>query len=123
MKAYSLLLIFAVISVIKSPLENFNLKFCEYYRPRTGNYSYSRDFCRSLAIGTSNAYQCCYLRYKENDATYHNCVPLTLADFYDIDAAKDRVKTTYSISDLKSLECTSSTYLYGSFLLLLLILF
>ena len=123
MKAYSLLLIFAVIFGIKSSLDTFSLKFCNYYLPNTTNYAYSRDFCRSLAIGTSNAYQCCYLRYKNVDATYHNCVPLTLAQFYDIDTAKENVKTAYSISDLKSLECTSSTYLYGSFLLLLLILF
>ena len=123
MKVYSLLLIFAVISVIKSPLENFNLKFCEYYTPRSGNYAYSRDFCRSLAIGTSIAYQCCYVKFKDGDVTHHHCVPLSLGQYYDIDQAEEDVKATYSISDLKSLECTSSTYLYGSFLLLLLILF
>ena len=46
-----------------------------------------------------------------------------MGQYYDIDTAENDVKTVYGISDLDSLECTSSTYLYGSFLLLLFIIF
>ena len=123
MKAYSLLLIFAVIFGIKSSLDTFSLKFCNYYLPNTTNYAYSRDFCRSLALQHENDAQCCYVKFIDGDVTHHHCVPLSLGQYYDIDQAEEDVKATYSISDLKSIECTSSTYLYGSFLLLLLILF
>ena len=122
MKVYSLLLIFAVISGIKSDLEGFSLKLCENYRPGR-NEAFSRDFCRSLAF-QGDYYQCCYLKYKTSEGTYHHCYPLTLAQFYDIDSAKDAIKNANtSITEIKSLECTSSNYLYGSFLLLLFILF
>ena len=121
---YSLLLIFAVISGIKSDLLPFTSpKFCEDYTPFNSTEAYSRGFCRSLAFKSEGYAQCCFVKYKANDGTHYNCVPLTLGQYYDIDTAENDVKTVYGISDLDSLECTSSTYLYGSFLLLLFILF
>ena len=43
-------------------------------------------------------------------------------EYYDIDTKIDNLETQNGW-DVKSLECTSSSYLYGSFLLLLFILF
>ena len=127
MKVFSIFLLIALFAIIESELTSFSVKNChDYFNcesdcQKSDHQGFSRSFCRSLAINEGDA-QCCYLKYKYNDRTYYNCAPLSLAQFYDIDEAIKSFKSTYSI-DVKSLECTSSSYLYGSFLLLLFILF
>ena len=123
MKVFSIFLLIALFAIIESELTSFGVKNChKYFNSQNADYqAYSRSFCRSLAINEGDA-QCCYLKYKYNDRTYYNCAPLSLAQFYDIDTTIKNFESTYSI-DVKSLECTSSSYLYGSFLLLLFILF
>ncbi len=124
MKVTSIFLLIALFSVIESELIGFNEKNChQYFNTRNETYqAFSRSFCRSLALNEGDA-QCCFLKYKgSDDRTYYNCAPLSLSQYYDIDSTIDSFESTYSIK-IKSLECTSSSYLYGSLLLLLFILF
>ena len=123
MKVSSIFLLITLFTIIESDLVGFNPMYCtDYFNKQTEeNQAFSRGFCKSLGIDAAT-YQCCYLKYKSGDRTYYNCAPLTLSQFYDIDSTKDSFEQSYDW-DVKSLECTSSSYLYGSFLLLLFILF
>ena len=122
MKVFSIFLLISLFALMESSLNTFSTQKCSDYERTTDleHQAFSRSFCRSLQLDESYA-QCCYLKYKIGDNTYYNCAQITLAEYYDIDVAKDRYKG-YNY-DVKSLECTSSSYLYGSFLLLLFILF
>ena len=122
MKAFSIFLLISLFALMESSLNTFSTQKCSDYERTTDleHQAFSRSFCRSLQLDESYA-QCCYLKYKVGDNTYYNCAQITLAEYYDIDVAKKRYKG-YDY-DVKSLECTSSSYLYGSFLLLLFILF
>ena len=127
MKVSTIFLLISLFAMMKSSLTGFGTKYCKDYSTiDEDQQAYSRGFCRSLAIDSGYA-QCCYLKYKVGDNTYYNCAQLTLSQYYDIDAAKDYIKNQKAQEGLdisiKSLECTSSSYLYGSFLLLLFILF
>ena len=120
MKVFSIFLLISLFALMESELKTFSTKKCtDYEGTKDENQAYSRGFCRSLQIEEGFA-QCCYLKYKLDGNTYYNCAQLTLAQYYDIDKAKDYYKGLNY--DVKSLECTSSSYLYGSFLLLLFIL-
>ena len=123
MKVSSIFLLISLFAVMESHLTGFDTKYCsDYYGQGNNQQAYSRGFCRSLSLNQNlEAAQCCYVKYKIGDNTYYNCLPLTLAQYYDIDAAIDYYEGEYKW-DIKSLECTSSSYLYGSFLLLLFIL-
>ena len=123
MKVSSIFLLIALFDLIESNLPGFGVKNCHnYFNTKDAEYqAYSRSFCRSLQLNDGDA-QCCYLKYKVDDLTYYNCIPVTISEFYDIDATIDYYEDRNSW-DIKSLECTSSSYLYGSFLLLLFILF
>ena len=121
MKVSSIFLLISLFALMESSLDGFTTKYCSDYSGTTSDkQAYSRGFCRSLALEENYA-QCCYVKYKIGDNTYYNCAQLTLAEYYDIDVAKDNLEAKGW--DVKSLECTSSSYLYGSFLLLLFILF
>ncbi len=124
MKVSTIFLLISLFAVMKSSLTGFGTKYCTDYYDKTGenDQAYSRGFCRSLAIENGNA-QCCYLKYKISETTYYNCAQLTLSQYYDIDQTIKDLETEHNGWDIKSLECTSSSYLYGSFLLLLFILF
>ena len=121
MKVSSIFLLITLFALIESSLDGFTTKKCSQYSGILDeNQAYSRGFCRSLYLDDGYA-QCCYVKYKIGENTYYNCAQLTLAEYYDIDTAKDALEAKGW--DVKSLECTSSSYLYGSFLLLLFILF
>ena len=122
MKVSSIFLLIAFFDLIQSQLPGFGVKNChDYFNTRDSEHqAYSRSFCRSLQLNEGDA-QCCYLKYKIDASTYYNCAPVTLSQFSDIDATIDDYEKNGW--DVKSLECTSSSYLYGSFLLLLFILF
>ena len=123
MKVFSIFLLISLFALMESSLNTFSTQKCSDYERTTDleHQAFSRSFCRSLQLDESYA-QCCYLKYESGNKTYYNCAPVTSSQFYDIDEAIKSFKSTYSI-DVKSLECTSSSYLYGSFLLLLFILF
>ena len=123
MKVSSLLLLIFFISEIEATLIGFDNYTCTDYRGTGINQqAYSRDFCRSLGINAGYA-QCCFVKYKISGNTFYNCIQLTIGQFYDMDTAKEYARTHLGAEEIKSLECTSSSYLYGSFLLLLFILF
>ena len=123
MKVSTIFLLISLFAVMKSSLTGFGTKYCNDYSGTEENQqAYSRGFCRSLAIEDGYA-QCCYLKYKSDENTYYNCLQVKLAEYYDIDAKIESLETANPNWDIKSLECTSSSYLYGSFLLLLFILF
>ena len=128
MKVSSIFLLISLFAVMESHLTGFDTKYCNDYIGQNQNQqAYSKGFCRSLSLNKNpEAAQCCYVKYKIGENTYYNCLPLTLAQYYDIDAAIDYYEGYEGEGgnrwDIKSLECTSSSYLYGSFLLLLFIL-
>jgi len=121
MKVSTIFLLISLFAMMKSTLTGFGTKYCkDYWGQEPEQQAYSRGFCRSLAIDSGYA-QCCYLKYKIGQTTYYNCAQLTLTEYYDIDSKIQSLES--GEWDVKSLECTSSSYLYGSFLLLLFILF
>ena len=123
MKVTTLLLFFATITVISS-LPGFTDKVCtDYFRTTDEDHqAFSKDFCRTLGL-TGDGDKCCYIKYKSSEGlNYYNCVQLTMNQFYNVKEYRDSLETTYTW-DIKSIECDSSSYLYGSLLLLLVFLF
>ena len=128
MKAATLLIFLASLAFSISQLEGFrNGKTCSEYYNQQGRdrQAYSKDFCRSLQL---SGYKCCFLKYEvqETDGkkTYYKCAELTWNQFAKIDQAKSDIKSDLGADiKIKSLECESSSYLYGSLLLLLVLLF
>ena len=128
MKAATLLIFLASLAFSISQLEGFrNGKTCSEYYNQQGidRQAYSKDFCRSLQL---SGYKCCFLKYEvqETDGkkTYYKCAELTWNQFAKIDQAKSDIKNDLGADiKIKSLECESSSYLYGSLLLLLVLLF
>ena len=121
MKATILFIFLALLTIINSQLSQFTTKKCsEYYNKQETNYqAYSKDFCRTLKLEYGS--KCCFLKYTFNERTYYNCAELNLNQFVDIDKGKNEIsKEGWNI---KSLECDSSSYLYGSLLLLLVLVF
>ena len=122
MKVLSFLVLIAIFSVMESSIPGFSeKKNCDDYFNKTleERQAYSKDFCRSLHV-KDPSHKCCYLKYKKNDSTYFNCVEVTESEFWDIDAKIDSLKNSM---DVKKLVCDSSSYLYGSLLLILFALF
>ena len=102
---------------------------CQEYAPeffyKSMNYddknAYSRDFCRSLYLNTELYYTCCFIKWKDaKDIHRYNCYPVTPTQMANIDPLVDSIKG--NVSKLYSLDCSSS-YLYGSLLLILALLF
>ena len=123
MKVLSFLVLIAIFSVMESSIPGFTpKKNCDYFFNKglvEERQAYSKDFCRSLHV-TDSSHKCCYLKYIKNDKTFFNCVEVTEAEFWDIDAKIDSLKKSM---DVKKLVCDSSSYLYGSLLLILFALF
>ena len=117
----SLLVFFIIISTIESSLTGFTDKNCGDFKGEAQDkQAFSKDFCRSLAL-QKDTNKCCYVRRKNNDATYYNCIELTIEEFYNMDAAKSKAASELG-GDIKSLVCDSSSYLYSSLFLLLIAL-
>ena len=125
MKVNTILILFTVISFINSSLNGFTLKSCnERQGTEESTQAFSKDFCRTLKVSDSSN-RCCFMKYKIDNKTYYNCIEVTQAEFQDIDQKIRDLEaglTEYNI-DIKSLECSSSSYLFGSLLLLLVFLF
>ena len=117
------ILLFFAISTVMSALIGFNKKVCtDYYNKQNeDNQAFSKDFCRTLGL-TNDGDKCCYVKYKINENYFFNCVQIDMEEFYNIKEYKNRLETLNSW-DIKSIECDSSSYLYGSLLLLLVFLF
>ena len=125
MKVITILILFTVISFINSSLSGFLPKSCNDYFNKQGvdesTQAFSKDFCRTLKVSDSSNL-CCFLKYKMETQTFYNCAEVTQAEFQDIDQKISNLETSYSFN-VKSLECSSSSYLFGSLLLLLVFLF
>ena len=125
MKVNTILILFTVISFINSSLSGFPSKSCTEYFNKQGvdesTQAFSKDFCRTLKVSDSSNL-CCFLKYKMETQTFYNCAEVTQAEFQDIDQKISNLETSYGY-DVKSLECNSSSYLFGSLLLLLVFLF
>ena len=123
MKAITVISLIALIFITYSD----DKKNCLTYAPSffgsdAGDQpAYSLDFCRSTAFKSSTYYTCCFLKWKNSsDAHKYNCYPVTHIEMMDIDPVVDRIEG--NVSKLYSLDCSSS-YLYGSLLLILALLF
>ncbi len=123
MKAATILLFISLLYAIKSTLQGFNNKWCtDYENNQNEDYqAFSKDFCDTLALEDSQN-KCCYVKYKKNNGTYYNCVELTPSQFYNIKDLKKAFETNNGC-DVKTIECESSSYLYGSILLIFILLF
>ena len=124
MKAITAFLLIALIYVCNSQAA------CSYYTPSwitdrsTGKENaYSLDFCRSTAFESKDYYTCCFLKWRDqNDTHRYNCYPVNHTEMANIDYATEYIESFSQVKDLKSLDCGSS-YLYGSLLLILALLF
>ena len=122
MKVVTLLLFIASFYVIESTLQGFTNKFCtDYENKQTEDYqAFSKAFCDTLGLENSQN-KCCYVKYKKGNGTFFNCVELTPSQFYHIKDLKKSFETNNNC-DVKTIECESSSYLYGSLLLILVLL-
>ena len=130
MKATSFLIFIAVIAVINSSLQGFTVKRCDdyYNKQDIGHQAYSLDFCKTLDKSNYDSEdKCCFLKYKRNGNTYYNCRLVRVDEFHHIKDTIKSIKASLGVDgddvDVKSLECSSSSYLFGSLLLLLVLLF
>ena len=130
MKAINTFLLIALIYAIGSA--DFN---CLNYVPKfTGSYvagrsdddnpAFSLDFCQSTYFDSEKYYSCCFLKWTDtNDTQRYNCFPVNHTEMADIDIIVDYLDGLDNIIDeVDSLDCSSS-YLYGSLLLILALLF
>ena len=93
------------------------------YNDDDKNNAYSLDFCRSLSIRTDKFYTCCFMEWRDQKDTHrYNCYPVNHTEMANIDLATKNIESFQQVKDLKSLDCSSS-YLYGSLLLILALLF
>ena len=142
MKVQAIILFLTLYAAINAQLDGFtNPKSCQsdsYYakyrlavgksRYETTNKhfsAYSLDACRSYDY-TENSEKCCYLKYTVNSNTYYTCIRLSLEQFYDIDTFISNIendKDHCQGCEVEELLCDSSSYLYSSLALILLLLF
>ena len=131
MKAINAFLLIALIYVIGSadtPISCYNYvpKFTGSYvegRSKGDNPAFSLDFCQSTAFD-SDYYSCCFLKWTDtNDTQRYNCFPVNHTEMADIDLIVDYLDGLDKVIDeVDSLDCSSS-YLYGSLLLIFALLF
>ena len=131
MKAINAFLLIALIYVIGSA--DAQIRCLDYVPKFTGSYvegrskgdnpAFSLDFCQSTAFD-SDYYSCCFLKWTDtNDTQRYNCFPVNHTEMADIDIIVDYLDGLDNIIDeVDSLDCSSS-YLYGSLLLILALLF
>ncbi len=111
-----LLLIFIHMNICTTV--GFTEKSCSEYQPGR-KQAYSYDFCRSTNWEGSYA-RCCFVKLELNEQRLYHCYGLSNEEWYDIDVAKTKLENlNYEVN---LIECSSS-YLYSSLLLLLILLF
>ena len=123
MKAITVISLIALIFITYSDDKKNCLTYApSFFSSDAGDQpAYSLDFCRSTAFESPTYYTCCFLKWKNSsDAHKYNCYPVTHIEMMNIDPVVDRIEG--NVSKLYSLDCSSS-YLYGSLLLILALLF
>ena len=117
MKAIHAFLLFIFIHMNICTTVGFTEKSCSEYLP-DGKQAYSYDFCRSTNWGSYT--RCCFVKLELNERRLYHCYGLSDAEWYDIDKVKTKLENSNYKVNL--IECSSS-YLYSSLLLLLILLF
>ena len=112
-----LLLIFIHMNICTTV--GFTEKSCSEYQPG-GKPAYSYDFCRSTNWEDKYA-RCCFVKLELNERRLYHCYGLSDNEWYDIDNAKSYLEQQLNYK-VNLIECSSS-YLYSSLLLLLILLF
>ena len=111
-----LLLIFIHMNICTTV--GFTEKSCSEYQPGK-KPAYSYDFCRSTKWEDKYS-RCCFVKLELNERRLYHCYGLSDAEWYDIDNEKKNLEQlSYKVN---LIECSSS-YLYSSLLLLLILLF
>ena len=134
MKAINAFLLIALIYVIGSAdaqircldyVPNFKGSYVAERSSKVENPAFSLDFCQSTAFSSKDYYSCCFLKWTDtNDTQRYNCFPVNHTEMADIDLIVDYLDALENngIDEVDSLDCSSS-YLYGSLLLILALLF
>ena len=112
-----LLLIFIHMNICTTV--GFTEKSCSEYQPGK-KPAYSYDFCRSTNWEGIYA-RCCFVKLELNERRLYHCYGLSDNEWYDIDNAKSYLEQQLNYK-VNLIECSSS-YLYSSLLLLLILLF
>ena len=130
MKAINAFLLIALIYAIGSA--DFNcLDYVPYFkgsyvteRSKGDKPAFSLDFCQSTYFDSEKYYSCCFLKWTDtNDTQRYNCFPVNHTQMADIHIIVDYLDGLDNIIDeVDSLDCSSS-YLYGSLLLIFALLF
>ena len=119
MKTINAFLIIAFISFAISPSSS-EKQTCEGHKPNVENgQAFSLDFCRTTNKGGYAA--CCFVKWKKGDLRQYNCYPVTNSEWGNIDATITDFKKNYN-AEVVSFDCSAS-YLFGSLLLILSVLF
>ena len=131
MKAINAFLLIALIYVIGSAdfncldyVPNFKGSYVAD-RSKDDNPAFSLDFCQSTYFDSDDYYSCCFLKWTDtNDTQRYNCFPVNHTEMADIDIIVDYLDSLENagIDEVDSLDCSSS-YLYGSLLLIFALLF
>ena len=132
MKAINAFLLIALIYVIGSAdfncldyVPNFKGSYVTDRSSKVENPAFSLDFCQSTAFSSKDYYSCCFLKWTDtNDTQRYNCFPVNHTEMADIDIIVDYLDSLENagIDEVDSLDCSSS-YLYGSLLLIFALLF
>ena len=133
MKAINVFLLIALIYVIGSADTPIRcLDYVPYFkgsyvagRSDDDNPAFSLDFCQSTYFDSEKYYSCCFLKWTDtNDTQRYNCFPVNHTEMADIDIIVDYLDglENAGIDEVDSLDCSSS-YLYGSLLLIFALLF
>jgi len=123
MKVINVLLALMFILAANAQLNDYRTKTCadHSYKKVETNPAFSLDFCRVTQHDSNK--RCCFLEWRDtNDHRKYSCVEVTAKNFNDIDAFIEELEAKIEIQEVKSLDC-KSTYLFGSLLLILFLLF
>ena len=123
MKAINAFLALMLILAANAQLNDYGTKTCadHSYKKVETNPAFSLNFCQVTQHDSNK--RCCFLEWRDkNDHRKYSCVEVTAKNYSDIDAFIKELEAKSEIQEVKSLDC-KSTYLFGSLLLILFLLF
>ncbi len=123
MKAINAFLALMLILAANAQLNEYGTKTCadHSYKKVETNPAFSLDFCKVTQHDSNK--RCCFLEWRDvHDHRKYSCVEVTAKNYSDIDAFIEELEKKSEIQEVKSLYC-KSTYLFGSLLLILFLLF
>ena len=123
MKAiYTLVSLLLIYSINSNTLDEFPKTVCsDYDYKHPEKPAFSLDFCRTTDYGDSA--RCCFLKWEDPAGNRrYSCYPINGQELADIDETIGTLESEEEIGEVVSLDCNSS-YLFGSLLLILSLLF